>query len=397
MGDQSTLPSEPSDDDWFPVLRPGDCVDHYQIIERIGAGGFSIVYKAKDLRNPGLYVALKGFHGTYHGIRFDKECSIVSRLKHRNIIQLFGGGTYLGRRYLVFEYLEGETLHAMLRGRPMSWRNAVGYTKSIVAALEYAYAHHERFMHGDIHPNNVIVERDDSLKVLDFGLARSLRQSEQTHVPSSSYQQEIGLDSLQAAHLLSNAAGAPGFAAPELQSDQRSDIFSVGMVMYYLLSGGLLPIVKNAARLTGRYLQEIHAVPPSADNIASLPAPGAVRRVIARATDPDPERRFQTPAELMRALQRAERWGRCLPSRRAATWFSMIAGLIATVSVLYVSLKRVETSVGNLRQTIEQINQGAAAEVGVVSEQCTSELHKIDERLRELEQRSQRTDYSAYW
>ena len=160
-------------------LAPGSRLGPYEVVAQIGEGGMGVVYRARDTRL-GRDVAIKvlppAFAEDMERLRlFEREARAVGRLNHPNILGVHDTGTYEGAPYLVMELLEGETLRDKLTGRPFSPKRAVDLTLQIARCL--AAAHAQNVIHRDLNPENVFITRDGRVKILDFGLAKSVQDA----------------------------------------------------------------------------------------------------------------------------------------------------------------------------------------------------------------------------
>ncbi|MGD9635800.1 MAG: bifunctional serine/threonine-protein kinase/formylglycine-generating enzyme family protein [Pirellulales bacterium] len=209
-------------------------IGEYRLLERLGAGGMGVVYKARHERL-GRFVAIKfpRFAAALDppmARRFLREVRLVGRLAHPNIVRATDAGQSPVGPYLVTEILEGETLEALVRrDGPLVWQRAVDIVTQAARAL--GYAHTQGVVHRDVKPSNLFLTRDDKLQVLDFGLAKFVADE---HLAPENAAADRTHDR--------TFLGTVGYAAPEqLRSgqeiDARSDVYSLGCVLYFLLSG----------------------------------------------------------------------------------------------------------------------------------------------------------------
>ena len=257
-----------------PSLAPGLRLGPYEIVAPIGAGGMGEVYRATDTRL-GRDVALKLLPRAFASdpgrlARFEREARAVAGLSHPNILALFDVGTHDGMVYAVTELLEGETLRARLGGGPLPARKAVDYAAQ--AARGLAAAHEKGIVHRDLKPENLFVTGDGRVKVLDFGLARQQQaaaEAEDTRSPTLAQPTDAG-----------TVLGTVGYMSPEQVRgepvDTRSDIFSLGCVLYEMLAGGRAFLRETAAETMTAILRED---PPD------LASAGATNLPRARARD----------------------------------------------------------------------------------------------------------------
>ncbi len=196
--------------------------DRYEIIEKVGTGGMADVYKAKDHRL-NRYVAVKVLKqefstDTKFVTKFRAEAQSVAGLSHSNIVGVYDVGEEDGLYYIVMELVEGITLKKYIerKGR-LDIREAIGISIQIAQGLEVAHDHH--IIHRDIKPQNIIISKDGNVKVTDFGIAKAASSNTIT----------------------SNAMGSVHYISPEQArggfSDEKSDIYSLGITMYEMLSG----------------------------------------------------------------------------------------------------------------------------------------------------------------
>src|SRR6185369_1626407 len=231
---------------WDVPLQPGEVVGRFEVIREVGRGGFGVVYEVKD-RELSRSVAFKAVRrpASTADVRALAEAEAAARLAHPNIVHLYDVGTSDRGPYLIMELLHGETLAERLEKGPLAPREAVRVGVEIARGL--AHAHAQGVVHRDLKPGNVFVCEDGQVKVLDFGMA---------HV--------FGRAGLQ--------GGTPAYMAPEQArgetGDERSDVYSLGVVLREILPSG--PV----AALTARML---------AEDPASRPADGrAVHAALAR-------------------------------------------------------------------------------------------------------------------
>lgn len=197
----------------------------YQIEEQIGGGGMAVVYRAVDTLLARV-VAVKMLRPQYAGdeefvTRFRQEAQSAARLSHANIVSLFDVGTVDGEYYIVMEYIDGPTLKDVIRERgPLPVAEVIDITKQICDALEHAHEHH--IIHRDIKPHNILLTKSGVVKVTDFGLARAMTGNTITHHPGSSV--------LGSVHYFSPEQARGG------TTDIKTDIYSLGVVMYEMLT-----------------------------------------------------------------------------------------------------------------------------------------------------------------
>lgn len=294
-----------------PILPPGASVGPYRIDAFLGAGGMGQVYRARDTRLD-RDVALKFLPAEPERdalalARFHIEARAASALNHPNICSLHDIGEHSGRPYLVMELLEGESLHQRLASGPLPTPQLIAIALQAAHALEAAHA--RGIIHRDIKPSNIFLTSSGQVKLMDFGLA-----TRQASLPAD------GAPSTQGAVLGTYAYMSPEQARGEAV-DARSDIFSLGVTLYRMATG-LLPFARPSpahaleARLTSTPLP-LRALNPS--------VPPALERIILRAIEPDPARRFQSAAHLRAALERLRR------SRRRPAWPIAAAAAAALV------------------------------------------------------------------
>src|SRR5262252_9469765 len=262
----------------------------YELRSELGRGTSGVVYKAYDPKLDRL-VALKILRpelvsleesGASYKERFHQEAVAAGRLTHPAIVAVHDVGEAEGRPFMVMEYIEGGTLaDLLLGGRPLPMTEAVGIVVQVCAALDYAHRH--GVVHRDIKPRNILVGPGVT-KVTDFGTARIL-----------------GANHTQTGTML----GTPAYMSPEMvrgqAADPRSDLFSVGVVLYETLTG-INPF--NAADLAAVLYRIVNLEPKSVrHHNAELPA--ALDRVLRRVLVKDPEARYTTATDFANALREA--------------------------------------------------------------------------------------------
>jgi WD40 repeat protein len=322
-----------------PADEAGPLADHprYRTLERIGAGGMGVVYKAQHLVM-GRIVALKVIHPALTERpamveRFRREVQAAAGLCHPNVVTAYDADQAGDRHFLVMEYVPGITLDRLVREQgPLPPERACEYTRQ--AALGLQHAHDKGLVHRDVKPANLILTPEGQVKVLDFGLARCGCGEE-------------GREGSGSITGTGTFMGTVDFLAPEQaddphRADIRADLYSLGCTLYFLLTGQPpFPEGTLMQRLKAHALRE---PPPLA---AARPGPPAgLEAVVRRLLAKEPARRFQTPAEVARALApfAERRPQRRRPLRRAV----LAAALLAVVALLGGAVYRIATDHGEL-------------------------------------------------
>lgn len=269
-------------------------VSRYEISERLGEGAMGVVFLARDIRL-NRQVAIKFLTDTspHFQSRFQREARVMSSFSHPNIAMVLDSGeTEEGRPFIVMELVSGSTLNTLLDQPGLRLAEAVDITIAIGEALSEAHSH--GIIHRDIKPSNVIVNERGHAKVLDFGLAKELGENGAAA--------EGGL--AQFALTQSNVAvGTPLYFSPEQASsrpvDERSDLFSLGVLLYECISGRS-PFAGNSAFDIGA--QVIHFDPPQPSKINPR-IPTALDRITMKALAKKPGARYQSAEEMIRELR----------------------------------------------------------------------------------------------
>ncbi len=287
------------------TLETGRRIGPYEIIGWLGAGGMGEVYRARDARL-GRDVAIKLLPeafatdaGRLH--RFEQEARAAGQLNHPNILAVYDVGTHAGAPYLVSELLEGETLRSRLAPAAvatpestipraaLSSRKALDYARQIAEGL--AAAHDKGIVHRDVKPDNLFITTDGRVKILDFGIAKLTR-------PSDDAPRHAGLPTETASGMVT---GTAAYMSPEQVRgeavDVRSDIFSFGAVLYEMLTGRAAFARATAADTTSAILKED---PP--DPISTTVSP-AIERIVSRCLEKSRDARFQSARDLAFGLE----------------------------------------------------------------------------------------------
>ena len=284
----------------------GRTISHFRIVEKIGSGGMGDVYKAEDL-SLGRFIALKfipdQFARDTHAVeRFRREARAISALNHPNICTVYEIGECDGQHFLALELLHGETLRKHLCGQPLKTDAILKFAVQIADALDAA--HSQGVIHRDLKPENLFVTQRGQVKILDFGLAKV--SAEYYRVPEA-----VGASGMPTAagatlDLLTtpgSTVGTVAYMSPEQARgagcDQRTDLFSFGVILYEMAAGKRPFTGETAAAVTDAILR---ANPPS---LASLnPAvPRELERIINKALEKNPEKRFVSAAEMRAGLE----------------------------------------------------------------------------------------------
>lgn len=288
------------------TLNPGTRIGVYEVVSKIGEGGMGEVFRARDTKL-GRDVAVKVLpasfaHDASRLARFEREARTLASLNHPNVAQVFGledgaaGGEGSGHGpVLVMELLDGHTLADLLAGGPLPVRKAVDYAEQVARGL--AAAHDRGIIHRDLKPDNLFVLPDGRVKILDFGLARqvapvSADSSDADATRMRDLRTEPGM-----------VMGTVGYMAPEQVraelTDARSDLFSLGLVLYEMLTGQRAFRRDTMAETMTAILRED---PADLAGLRPEASPGLVR-VVHRLLEKSPNARFQTGSDLAFALE----------------------------------------------------------------------------------------------
>jgi len=270
-------------------LAPGTTFSHYRIIEQLGEGGQATAYKAEDLRLNRVVVLktlLPELASTDSARRrFEREARLCSSLDHPNIATIYDVGETDGLYYIVMQFVEGRTLKEVLSGQPLEALSALSIAIQIADTL--IVAHQRGIAHRDIKPTNVVVNDSGQTKVLDFGLAKLLSPDDSEGSSRSDHLTEVGVP-----------YGTMGYGSPEQATgepvDHRSDIFSLGVVLYEMIAGqqpfkgrNRIEILHAVINATPRPVLELNA-----------DAPSELQPILTRALAKEAGDRYATMVEL---------------------------------------------------------------------------------------------------
>jgi serine/threonine-protein kinase len=282
-------------------LAPGTRFGRYEIVRRIGAGGMGAVYLAQDEqldRRVGLKILNEEFSGTEANLkRFVREAKAASALNHPNILVIHEVGASETAHYIVSEFIEGRTLRDILDHSRMSLGTVLDVSIQIADALSAAHGAH--LVHRDIKPENVMVRPDGYVKVLDFGLAKPVEQGKKSF---------IGLEDARAGNTTAQGVilGTVNYMSPEqargAEVDARTDIWSLGVVLYEMVTGRA-PFAGETPSHT--IVSVLESEPPPLSHDAEAHA--ELNRIITKALRKNREERYQTAEDLALDLKSLKR------------------------------------------------------------------------------------------
>jgi Tol biopolymer transport system component len=350
-----------------------DRVSHYHILARLGAGGMGVIYRAEDL-TLGREVALKFLPEDLADDRIalerlEREARAIAAINHQNICTLYEIGDHEGRRFLAMELLEGESLDRKIRCKPLGLSELLRVAIQVANGLQAAHA--RGIIHRDIKPANIFVTSSGETKILDFGLAKPVRAAHAAAAPDDA------TATLRASSLTDpgNAIGTPNYMSPEQAGgedlDSRTDLFSLGVILYEMVTGRQPFRGKTAGAVMGAIM---HAPAPPIEPKADVPP--EMERIIQKALEKDRETRYQSAADLRADLQRLNRdtssshpVAALTPHRRSKhvrrlMWISAIVVLAAASATFLFIRRRAPISFQDVQLTaVTQVGNVRAAAI----------------------------------
>lgn len=262
----------------------------YELLEKIGDGGMAVVYKAR-CRLLNRYVAIKILNpelAKNHNIieNFRRESQAAAGLSHPNIVGIFDVGREGNLHYIVMELIEGETLSEMIeREGSMDYHKVISITKQIASGLSFAHENH--IIHRDIKPHNILMTKDGVAKIADFGIAKAMTES----IDDDSEEMVMG-----SVHYFSPEQARGGYV------DEKSDIYSLGIVMYEMLTGRVPFDAETPVQVALMHINE--PITPPSRYVPSIPP--RLEAVILKATSKVQVNRYESVAQLMKELDKIE-------------------------------------------------------------------------------------------
>jgi len=330
-GAQSRLPAEPAVEDSSPATRHSSLsrsFGDYELLQEIGHGGMGVVYRARQKsldRMVALKMLLFGPHAPPESVkRFRAEAVATAALQHPNIVAIHEVGFCEGQHFIGMDYVEGQSLSALIRGSPLPARRAAGYVKTMAEAIHYAHEH--GILHRDLKPANVLIDANDQPRITDFGLAKRLEGDSELTVTGQ-------------------VLGSPNYMPPEQATgkrgtvSRRTDVYALGAILYHALTGRP-PFVGEGMAET---VQQMLNVEPVSPRVLNPSVPADVETVCLKCLEKEPGKRYATAQMLAEELDRflegkpvlarpvgrlAKAWRWC---RRNPALASLIAALVVVI------------------------------------------------------------------
>lgn len=295
----------------------------YEVIGDLGQGGMGVVYQVRH-RELGAIFALKLLHPRWSGEadsveRFYREARVIAQLRHPHIVKVFDIGHDINSHYFVMEYIQGRTLKEILTKKgSLPLTQVLDISRQVAQALAYAHSRQPSIIHRDIKPHNILVEDEsERVVVMDFGIAKLLSEQQAQHTATGIF---IG----------TLAYCAPEQMRSDLVVDGRTDIFSLGLVMYEMATGHALFGGLSQPEIIGKHLYEINEYCLTFDRHI----PETFRRVVKRTVEKDRNRRFATATELLEALDQANEK---TPFRLRLRLLQVLLGVMLILLILMVA------------------------------------------------------------
>jgi tetratricopeptide (TPR) repeat protein len=320
--------------------QPIDFGPRYRVERLLGEGGMGAVYLAYDLeldRHVALKLVRPELLSNPEALqRFKQELLLASRISHRNILRIHDLGEHKGLRFVSMSFVEGEDLHKILsREGKLPLERTLNIARQLCSALEAAHA--ERIVHRDLKPQNVLMDSSDHVYILDFGLAKSVGETDVTGIT-----------------MCGDVVGTPRYMAPEQVEgktvDHRADIYATGLILYETITGNVPFQSDSTVQLMYKHVHE----QPRSPKALNPEIPDWFARVILKCLEKDPDLRYQSAASLLNDIDTATAPKRSLIQRAAASiatprpsgtkrkrrWPFAVAGLILVLAVLGIFLRQ---------------------------------------------------------
>ncbi len=271
------------------TLHPGQMLGSYRIISQVGKGGMATVYKAYQAsmdRNVAIKVLPRQLaESPEFAARFQQEARIIARLEHPHILPVFDFGESDGVTYFVMRYLEAGTLKTKMGAGPLSLNEIDRLFTQLAEALNYAHGH--GIVHRDLKPANALIDNDGNLFLTDFGIAKLLESASPRLTQTDAIM------------------GTPAYISPEQAKaesvNQRSDIYSLGIILYEMVTGSVPFVADTPLAVILKHISD--PLPPP--SILKKDIPESIERVILKALAKEPTDRYATAAEFLSAWKRA--------------------------------------------------------------------------------------------
>ena len=343
----------------------------YELLEKLGEGGFGVVYKARDPaldRLVALKVLAPQFTADSQAVeRFRQEARLAARLKHPHIVTIYEVGEAAGRYFIAMEWIDGRSLAQRIAAQgALPLGEVVRLVEQVADALDYA--HRQGLIHRDIKPANILLDSQGQATLTDFGIVKAMNEAGMT---------TTGM-----------ALGTPEYMAPEQvlggELDARTDLYALGVVLFHALTGqspfrGTTPFV----------IQKAHLEEPPPDPRALNPTLSpAVAAVILKALSKPPEERFQSGAELKQALQQALQVDQEGELRRldAAARQRYAEGDVTAAIQIWQSILSLQPDFGEVRQRLEAAqNHLEAQQLYRALGEKLNEARQLAERIQSLD------------
>ena len=363
----------------------------YEVLERLGYGGMGVIYKAHQ-KQPSRVVVLKvlragRFASQRHRRRFEREAQAVARLRHPGIVSVFECGEVEGHPYLTMEYVDGHTLRDYVQRHRSNKKQICQLMHKVCRAV--AYAHQRGVIHRDIKPTNIVVDTKGSPRVLDFGLARLSPNSEEEQISAMTETGEV--------------MGTPAYMSPEQtigrpeEVDVRTDVYSIGVMLFELLTGELPYQLDRARPLEA--LRKVRDFLPPRPSSLNPRVDRDLEAIVLKCLEKNKEQRYQGAPELAEDISRYLR-GDLVQARPATTFYQLrkmlwrhrrlfvpaVAAAVATVVVTGVFVGQLAAS---QRKAKKSAREARVAEKKALEQQdrlvhFITELKSVETRVYDL-------------